>query len=166
MSARNVLLVASVVMTGLMGGLFFAWMVSVIPGLKRVADHTYISTMQSINVAIVNPAFVIPYMLTPVLLAASSVAEFRAGSDRRALLLAIASVTYVIGVLGVTAGGNIPLNNTLDAFDLSTSTDADSNAQRTAYESAWNRWHALRTGASVAAFAVATASTLTLQENE
>jgi uncharacterized membrane protein len=49
MSVRTLLLVASVLSSGLMAGLFFGWAVSVIPGTKLVDDRSYLATMQNIN---------------------------------------------------------------------------------------------------------------------
>ena len=160
MSARLVLLATAIVIAGLIAGLFFGWLVSVIPGLAKAADRTYIETMQSINVAIVNPLFVIPFMITPIILAASAIVEYRAGNQRRSWLLAVATVTYALGVLGVTVGGNIPLNDALDAFDLDSADDAAAAVRRTSYEDPWNRWHLGRTIASVVAFAIATSAAL------
>ncbi len=90
--------------------------------------------------------------------------EYRAGNQRRAWLLGVAAATYVAGVLGVTAGGNIPLNNTLDAFDLNTTTTSEATTQRTSYKGPWNRWHLARTIASGVSFALAVAGALTTTE--
>ncbi len=166
MTTRALLTGTAIVMVGLMAGLFFGWMVSVIPGLSRISDNNYIATMQSINVAIVNPAFVIPFMLTPVVLGVAGVVEYRGGNQRRAWLLGVAGGTYVVGVLGVTVGGNIPLNNTLDAFDLNTATAVETASQRTSYEGPWNRWHLGRTTANAVSFALAVAGALATTELE
>ncbi len=80
-----------------------------------MSDTEYVSTMQSINRAIINPAFVIPFIATPAILGGAALLEFRAGNSRRAWCLIAAAATYTVGVIGVTAGGNIPLNNALDA---------------------------------------------------
>lgn len=151
MIARTLLLTA-VVSSGLMAGLFFAWMVSVIPGTARVSDLSYIDTMQAINRAIVNPWFVVPFVVTPLLLAGAAALEWRAGNTRRAWFLLGAAVSYVLGVLAVTVGGNIPLNNELDAFDLTGSPPASVAEMRDRYEGPWNRWHAVRTVVSIASF--------------
>ena len=112
--------------------------------------------MQHINREIVNPAFVMPFMLTPALLGAAAIAHARAGEHRRAWFLAGAAITYLFGVLGVTAGGNVPLNNTLDSFDASAVTADVLGSIRQNYETRWNQWHSLRTAASVLAFTLAT----------
>lgn len=151
MTAR-ILLTVAVVSSGLMAGLFFAWMVSVIPGTARAADVSYVDTMQAINRAIVNPWFVVPFLVTPLLLASAAALEWRAGNTRRAWVLVGAAVSYVVGVLAVTFGGNVPLNNQLDAFDLAGSTPSAIADMRGRYEGPWNRWHAVRTVVSIASF--------------
>lgn len=160
MDIKNALLGGSIVATGLMSGLLYGWAVSVIPGTKRVTDIAYISTMQSINKSIINPAFIVPYMGIPLVLAGAAVVQFRTGDNRRGWILAGATATYVVGVLGVTIGGNVPLNNALDAFQLSSSSDSSIASRRQSYETPWNRWHYLRTAASVGAFALTSAAAL------
>ena len=95
--------------TALMAGLWFAWAVSVIPGTRLVPDRTYVTTMQTINRAIINPGFILPFLLTPALLAVAGIAQWRGGDTRRGVLLVVAGGTYLVGVLGVTIGGNVPL---------------------------------------------------------
>ena len=58
-SIKTISLFGAILLTGLSAGLFYAWEVSVIPGTKRVADASYIETMQHINRAIINPAFML-----------------------------------------------------------------------------------------------------------
>ena len=163
MNARLALLIIAIVSSGLVAGLLYGWMVSVIPGTRRVADRNYVETMQEINLAIINPGFAIAFMITPVLLAGAAFAEQRAGNTRRAITLVAAAATYLTGVLAVTIGGNVPLNNNLASFDLATASDASTAEQRHAYERPWNRWHNVRTAASVTAFALA-AVTLAISE--
>ena len=73
MNANNTLLITGVIGTGLVAGLLYGWAVSVIPGTTRVGDHTYVETMQDINRAIINPAFIIPFMGVPLALGAASI---------------------------------------------------------------------------------------------
>ncbi|BAN01988.1 anthrone oxygenase family protein [Ilumatobacter coccineus] len=160
MSAASVLTGASVVTTGLMAGLFFGWAVSVIPGTKQVDDHTYVETMQSINRAIINPGFVVPFVATPLVLGAAAFAQARVGNIRAAWWLGSATVLYTVGLIGVTGVGNIPLNDALDRFSLDATDRAALAERRRTYESPWNRWHALRTAAAVAALGCASIAAL------
>ena len=56
-----------------------------------------------------------------------------------------ASITYIAGVLAVTAAGNIPLNNALAKFDISSASATAIADQRKAFETSWNRFHLIRT---------------------
>jgi uncharacterized membrane protein len=160
MDLKTALLGGGIVTTGLMSGLLYGWAVSVIPGTKQVPAGNYVDTMQHINRAIINPAFVVPFMGIPLVLGGAAVMQFRAGDHRRGWLLAGAAITYVVGVLGVTIGRNVPLNDALDAFDLRGSTSDAVERRRTTYERPWNRWHHVRTIASVGSFALAAAAAL------
>ncbi len=158
MNTNDLLLGTSIVGTGLMAGLLYGWAVSVIPGTTRVGDHTYVETMQDINRAIINPAFIIPFMGVPLALGAASILHFRTGDTRRGWLLASATGTYLVGVLGVTIRGNVPLNDALDAFELPAAASDDLSERRSTYERPWNRFHHLRTAASVISFGLAAAA--------
>jgi len=161
MNANDILLTTGVMGTGLVAGLLYGWAVSVIPGTSRVSDHTYVETMQDINRAIINPAFIIPFMGVPLALGAASILHFRTGDTRRGWLLASATIAYLVGVLGVTIRGNIPLNDALDAFDLPVAASEDLSERRSTYEGAWNRFHRVRTAASVVSFGLAAAAMVT-----
>lgn len=154
----SVLLFISILSTGLMAGLFFGWAVSVNLGLARVSDRTYVATMQSINRAIVNPLFIVVFMGAAAALVAAAVVYAVDGQSKRATWLFVAAGTYVVGVLGVTIGGNIPLNDKLEAFDLENSAEEAISQQRHGYESPWVRWHNIRTAASVLALGFAAVS--------
>lgn len=149
---------AGTMSSGLIAGLLYGWTVSVIPGLRRLPDTTYIATMQNINRAIINPAFIVPFMGLPIGLTAGAIARFRRGDTRQGWLMAGAAATYAAGVLGVTIGRNVPLNNALEVFDPTSASETAIAEYRHGYESSWNRWHNLRTAASVASFALAAAA--------
>lgn len=89
---------------------------------------------------------------------ATGVARHRAGETRRARLLTGAAATYTTGVLGVTIGRNVPLNNALDAFDLTSASESAIAERRQSYETPWNRWHYLRTAAGIASLVLAAAA--------
>jgi uncharacterized membrane protein len=110
---------AALTTTGLSAGLFFAWSFSVTPGLAKINDAAYIIAMQSMNRAILNPTFFLVFMGPLVLLPLSTYLSYTGAGALRFWLVAAATTAYVIGVFGITIAGNVPMNEALDAFDLS-----------------------------------------------
>lgn len=155
MDAKQILLTASIVATGMMAGLWYGWSVSVIPGTRRLASSEYVGLMQHINREILTPRFLLPFVALPLLLGGAAMLQFRAGDQRRGFVLSASAITYVIGVFGVTAAGNVPLNDALDGFDLRGSTAEQIDRRRESYEGPWNRWHTVRTVANFVAFTLA-----------
>jgi uncharacterized membrane protein len=158
MDVTDLLLLASVVATGLIAGLFYGWVVSVIPGTKRLDHVEYVRLMQHINREILRPRFLLLFMGVPFLLVAAGIAQLRSGDQRRGVLVLGSAVTYSVGVFGVTAARNVPLNDALDEFDLANADDADVEARRQSYETRWNRWNAVRSAANLVAFALVAAA--------
>lgn len=166
MDATTVMLGLSIVATGLMSGLWYGWTVSVIPGTRRVTAPDYVGTMQHVNRAIINPGFVVLFAGIPVVLGVAAWLQFRAGDARRGWLLVGAAAAYVVGVLGVTIRGNVPLNDALDEFDLDGSDPQAITDRRESYEGAWNRWHYVRTIGNLVSFALATTAALVASETD
>ncbi|MFF1412570.1 anthrone oxygenase family protein [Streptomyces sp. NPDC058289] len=118
------LLVLSTVLVGLMAGLFFAFDVSVMPGLAKTDDRTYVTAMQSFNAVIDgNPLFGTVFVVALLAAFAAAFVEARAGRRAVALWAAVAAAAYLV-VLVVTFAVNIPLNNELaDVGDAAKLTD-------------------------------------------
>lgn len=151
---KNSALYIGIALTGLSAGLFYAWEFSVIPGTKQLADRTYLETMQSINRAIQNLGFFIIFMGSLLMLIAACFSQYSKGITPLLLIIA-ATVSYLIGTIGVTVFGNVPMNETLDAIDLTNLNDKALKSIRAAYEGKWNRLHTIRTVFSVIAFLLA-----------
>lgn len=151
LSIKSFVLFGSVVLTGLSAGLFYAWSVSVIPGTQRVADVTYLQTMQSINKAILNPAFYLIFFGSIVFLSIASIYEIHTRSLTFWLLL-FSSILYLVGTIGVTGLGNVPLNNQLDILTLAEMQKDKIEEFRKLYEVNWNRLHMVRTVFAVVSF--------------
>jgi uncharacterized membrane protein len=139
-------LVAAVLTTGLMAGLFAAFSYAVMPGLGRLGDAEFVAAMQRINVAILNGWFGICFggaLVTSVLAAVLH----RAPDRRAALPWILAGLVLYVLVLAVTMGVSVPLNDKLAAAGT-----ADPAAAREAFETAWVRWNVVRTVLNTAAF--------------
>ena len=144
----NLILILTATVTALIAGLFFAWSCSVTIGLARIPDTMYIAAMQAMNRAILNPVFLICFVGNVLLLPLSAYMFYSTPVSTRFILLVTAAVVYLVGVFGVTILGNVPMNESLDAFDLSAASPADIAAQRIAFEKPWNTLNMVRSVAS------------------
>lgn len=154
MTFSNTILALAVVTTALSAGLFYAYSCSVNPGLGRLPDAQYLAAMQSINRAIQNPVFFMSFMGTLILLPLAAWLSHKNLSPHF-VWLAAAALIYAVGTFGITAFGNVPLNNLLDSVDLSQASSEKLHELRLAFEVPWNRLHLVRTLANVLALILA-----------
>ncbi|MBL1215470.1 MAG: DUF1772 domain-containing protein [Ignavibacteriae bacterium] len=163
-SLKTIVLFGAVILTGLSAGFFYAWSVSVIQGTKRVDASTYLETMQSVNRAILNPAFFLIFFGSLILLIIGSIYQFDTGNLSFWFML-MASLLYLIGTVVVTGLGNVPLNNQLDALNLNKISSNKILEFRKYYESKWNRLHLIRTIFAVFSFLLSVAALFTQSKN-
>lgn len=149
-SPKSILLITALIISGLNAGFYFAWQVSVIPGTKKIGHTAFLETMQSINRAILNPAFFAIFFGGLILLLWTS---FQLYGEGRSFYFSLAALAlYAFGTLGITIGGNVPLNNMLDAVNLESLDVYTAKQLRHQFEGPWNRWHLLRTIFAVLSF--------------
>ena len=146
---RVTILVAAALAAGLLAGLFYAFAVSVMPGLGRIDSRTFVDAMQQINVAILNPWFFASFFGAPVLTAVAAALHLRA--DGRAVLpWTVAAFALCAVTLIITIRVNVPLNEALAAAG-SPDRIADLAEVRERFEATWVRWNIARAVASTAA---------------
>ena len=116
---KNAMLFLSLFTTALSAGLFYAWVVSVIPGTKKIPDQAYLETMQSINREILNAGFFFIFFGAFFFLICSTYLQYKVKVDTVFYLMLLATILYAVGTIGVTMFGNVPLNNMVEAMDLS-----------------------------------------------
>ena len=155
----------TVLTTALITGLFYAYSCSVNPGLGKLPDREYLAAMQSINLAIINPAFMLSFMGTLILLPVTTCLHFAKPLPVRFILLCIASLIYITGTFGTTIFGNVPLNDALANFDISTATIHEISEERSKFEQPWNRLHSIRTLSALAAFSIVIIACLFEEKN-
>ena len=160
LTVQNSLLFLSVLLSALIMGLLYGYACSVNPGLHKLGNVEYLAAMQSINKEIQNPFFFISFMGTLLVLPAATWYSRSHASPICFYLLLAATIVYFVGVIGVTALGNIPLNNTLDRFDIAQASATDLLQQRKAFETPWNTFHLVRTLFSVITTMLTIAATI------
>jgi uncharacterized membrane protein len=149
MDLRGAVLVAATIAMGLVAGLFYAYSCSVMIGLGRANDRTFVDAMQRINVAILNGWFALSFAGAVVLTALAGALHL-SGHGRRVLPWIAAALVLYVAALVITFGVNIPLNNALDAAG-DPDRIADLAAVRERFEATWVRWNVARAVASTAA---------------
>jgi uncharacterized membrane protein len=145
----NFLLVLTATFSALMAGLFFAWSCSINAGLGRLSDIAYITAMQNINSAILNPLFFMVFFGAVILLPASTLVHYSQPISIRFWYLLAASIIYVVAVFGVTVFGNVPLNDALKNFQLQGASLQEIASQRLKFEGPWVHLNNIRTIGSI-----------------
>ena len=141
---RSPILLASALACGLQAGTYYTWASGVMPGLARVDDRTFVHAMQQMNVAIVNPVFMLSFLGAPALAAVAI-----ASTDGAGRKWVIAGAAFAVATVVITAAGNIPLNNAIDAAGPIDKI-SDLGAVRDAFESSWVRLNIARAITSTA----------------
>jgi uncharacterized membrane protein len=136
--------------SGLQAGLYYAFSIAVLPGLLRGDPRTYVATMQQVNVAIVNPWFLLTFLGAPLLGVLAVVAGLPRGGGP--LALAALGAAAAVATFVITVRFNIPLNDALAAAGDPASL-ADPAAVRDAFHPAWASWNAARAVTSTVALA-------------
>lgn len=144
MVLENTILIIAGTLTALIAGLLYAYSVSVNGGLHRLTDSEYVAAMKSINDVIQNPVFLLSFVGPVILLPLAAFLQIEAYPAF--IFLVAASLLYIVGTFGLTIAGNVPLNE-----KLARSSAQEVTAARAQFEGPWNRLHAIRTAASIAA---------------
>jgi uncharacterized membrane protein len=138
---------------GLMGGLFFAFSVSVMGALARIKPHEGIAAMQAINRVILNPIFLCAFLGTAILCIAIALISIWQWREAGAAFFIAGAALYVIGTFLVTMVFNVPLN---DALAGAQPESVEGGRLWTDYLKTWTTWNHVRTVTSFAATAFLT----------
>ena len=139
----------SMITMGLIAGVFYAFSCSVMPGLARADDRTFVETMQQINRAILNPVFALSFLGALVLPILAAILHQRIGQRETARWI-VAAIIFYIAALIVTIGANIPLNDGLERAG-NPDTIANLATVRHRFENTWVLWNIVRAVLSTAA---------------
>lgn len=152
MMSDDVLMVITLIAalgSGIVSGVFFAFSAFVMKALARLPAAQGIAAMQAINVAVLNPWFLVPFMGTAViclpLVLAPALVD---GLGAPALLCLAGSGLYLAGCVLVTGVCNVPRNEALAVLDP---LDDGSPSHWAGYIRDWTAWNTVRTTASLAA---------------
>lgn len=147
--AAGVLLVVACTAMGLLAGLFFAYDLSVMPGLSRMDDAAYLTAMRNFNDEIDHSGpFAVVFLGALVATVWAAVAEYRRARRGAALWAAAAGVLY-LAVLVITLAVNLPLNGEL--ADLGDPAKAADLSLVDKFKGVWSTTNIVRTVLTTAA---------------
>jgi len=109
--------------------------------------------MNTINVTVINPAFMIAFMGTAALCVILAGGSFSWWAQASGKLVLAASLIYLVGCFGVTMVFNVPLNDQLAAVAPSQSAAVWSH-----YLDVWTAWNHVRTVAPIVSAILFTAA--------
>ena len=132
----------------LVAGAFFAFSTFVMPALARLQPPQGIAAMQAMNITAINPWFMLAIFGTAFACFALAVSVLLKWQQPGAIYLLIGSLLYLVGGVGVTIVGNVPLNDAL-AIVQPDSTEGATLWSR--YLTQWTAWNHVRTIAALTA---------------
>ena len=147
MSLLQWVLLVTVVLCGVAGGVFFAFSTYVMPALDRIAPGQAVAAMQAINVAAVAPFTTVqgaPAVLS-VALIVDALLDWRGTASA---FIVAAGVVYLGGLIALTGAYHVPRNNALDRVDAA-GPEAATAWRR--YAGPWTRGNHVRAVAGVLA---------------
>lgn len=141
--------VATVALLGsaLIAGVFFAFSSFVMKALARLPAAQAIAAMQSINIVVINPAFLGVFMGSALLSLIAVWFALDHWPHPAASWLLSAGITYLVGTFLVTVLRNVPLNDRLAAL---CATEHASGEAWQGYLARWTAWNHVRTLAALA----------------
>jgi uncharacterized membrane protein len=151
-AVRAVALIAATMSMGLMAGAFGLYTHTIMPGLGRTDDRTFVGAFQAIDRAIINPWFLAGGFVGSLAFTALAAVLHLPAAWRSVLLWIVVALVLYLAVFVVTIGVNVPLNDALKAAG-DPDRIADLAAARERFDEArWVRWNNVRTAASTVAF--------------
>ena len=147
-SLRLPLILLATIGTGLSGGIFYAFSTFVMQALAKQPPAQGIATMQAINITVINPWFMLAFFAPAVAGILLSISLLFQWQQSVAVYWLTGSLLYLVGTIGVTIFGNVPLN---DALATVTPDSVEGTKLWTKYLTDWTFWNHVRTIAALLA---------------
>jgi len=133
-----------------MAGVFFAFSAFVMKALARLPPGEGLAAMQSINVAVVNPWFLVAFLGTAAVCLLVMLSSLWRWHSPGTVYLLVGGALYLVGSFVVTVAFNVPKN---DALASVAPADPHGASLWARYLVTWTAWNHIRTAAALAAAA-------------
>ena len=149
MVLRALTLLAATITMGLAAGAFALYAHTIMPGLKKTDDHTFVAAFQSIDRAIINPWFMAGAFVGALLFTLLA-ALAHLGQDALPWIAA-ALVLYLVAFV-ITIAVNVPLNDAIKAAGDPDRIRDLAGVRERFHEARWAAWNLVRVATSLGAF--------------
>ncbi len=143
-------IILSAFLCSLVAGFLFAYAIVVMPGIKNLNNREFIRAFQVTDLIIQNnqPIFLLVWIGSAIAIIVSAFLGFWQLQGLDLFLLALATLTYIIGVQISTIVIHLPLNNKLQSLDVDAMSETDLEVARNEFEPRWNKSNVVRTAIS------------------
>lgn len=154
MSLRSwqvIALLAATLSMGLMAGVFGVFAHTIMRGLGKTDDRTFVGAFQAVDRAIINPLFMVTFLGALVFTGVAG-GLYLSGDDRSVVPWVAVALALYLAVFVITMVVHVPLNDDLKAAG-DPDRIADLAAARAAFhETRWVAWNVVRAVATTVAF--------------
>lgn len=138
----ELLLLAGLVLVASVLGVLALYSHTIMPGLKRTDNKTFVTAFQAIDGQIINPIFMLQFFAPVFLLGAAAFFAHNYGAAVTAYVYA-ALCCYIVAVV-VTMAINVPLNDGIKARTNLQSAESFASARSQFNESKWTMFNHVR----------------------
>ncbi|HKA02752.1 MAG TPA: anthrone oxygenase family protein, partial [Acidimicrobiales bacterium] len=145
-------LLAAVITTGLMAGVFGVYSHTIMRGLKKTDDRTFVVAFQAMDRAIINPLFMLAF-LGALLFSWLAVVLYLRGDDHSVVPWVVVAAALYLLVVIITFAVHLPLNDSIKSAGNPDQIVDLAAVRAKFHETRWMAWNIVRAVASTAAFA-------------
>ena len=151
MDVLDISLIFSILSCSLVGGFIFTYSIVVMPGLSNLNDKDFLKAFQVTDAVIQNnqPLFMFTWIGSIVAILTTILVSLITVGLSEAWLIILVSVTYLLGVQGITVAIHIPLNNHIQKLKIEELKDKTLADERLKFETKWNFFNKIRTGIAI-----------------
>jgi uncharacterized membrane protein len=153
MTLRAGSLMLATMSMGLVAGVFALYAHTIMPGLHKTDDRTFVTAFQSIDQSVINPWFIGGTFLGA--LAFTVIAAVTNRNDPAFSWIVVALVAYGVACI-VTVVVHVPLNDSVKAAGTPNALTDLAMVRANFHEARWAAWNLVRVVMSMGAFTVLT----------
>ena len=147
MDILDISLFFSILLTALVTGFILTYAIVIMPGLSNLDDKEFIKAFQVTDGIIQNnqPIFILIWIGSIMSVLSTIITSILSLGILDAWLIIFVSVVYLLLVQGITILIHLPLNKSIQNFDINSSNFQTLSKERIAFEKKWNYFNNIRT---------------------